>query len=158
MLLLTVDGKGPGETIGLAHGGEVGVDLEILAEVGQVQRVQIVGNGQVLHDMELRSVPGDMQRARVRKRVTADRSMWIAARAFSTSFKNLPDGEAHTNPVYLSVGGKPVYERGSAEWLAKKLEEYISTQENRQFARAEALMQYLESAREALRSLPDPGR
>lgn len=52
--------------------------------------------------------------------VPVERSSWMAVRI-------LPS--AHSNPVFVLVGGKPVRERRSLEWCAKAVEQCWSQKE-----------------------------
>lgn len=68
---------------------------------GRTRMVELVVNGQVA---DKREVPADRRLHEVRFDVPIHRSAWVALRSFP---------QLHTNPVFVSVDGKPV--RGSKE-------------------------------------------
>ena len=57
--------------------------------------------------------------------VTAE-SCWVAARVLAKKNQGEPDIQAHTNPVYLLSGGKPVRARAARESLVKQWEEQLA--------------------------------
>jgi hypothetical protein len=109
MIFLTIDGTGPGGKLNLAdRPAEVTVRAYALTPEGQ-QPLEVVVNGRVV------ASGTDLTRG-----VTLDDSAWIAART---------EG-AHSNPVFVTVGGRP---RGFAEdaqelmGVIDRLEEWVRT-------------------------------
>src|SRR5262249_13963169 len=72
---------------------------------GREVPVEIVVNGRAV---ARRTVPADGSVHAIEVEVPVERSSWIAARILPSS---------HTNPVFVSVGGKPIRaSRRSAQW------------------------------------------
>ena len=84
-----------------------------------LEKLEIVSNGAVLA-----STPGDGKRTTltVSAQLKCAESCWVAARAVARKNEAEPDIQAHTNPVYLPVGGKPVMIRAARESLVKQWE------------------------------------
>ena len=83
--------------LGTAVGGQV--------DPAETRPVELVVNGRVV---ETKNVPADGKAHDVAFTVTPDRSSWVALRSFP---------QLHTNPVTVTVGGKPVRaSRDSARW------------------------------------------
>jgi hypothetical protein len=97
MLLLTVNGKIPGDTIDVARGTRLRISAEALANGGQapLQSIEIVGHGKVL----ARAPAGSARRATIDFELPVDHGIWIAARCDAG-----PGHVAHTTPVYVTVG------------------------------------------------------
>ncbi|MFN7925462.1 MAG: CehA/McbA family metallohydrolase [Bryobacteraceae bacterium] len=76
------------------------------ARIGDTNRVplEVVVNGEVV---ERREIAADGQIRTESFNVKIDRSSWVALRILPSS---------HTNPVWVTVGGKPVRSKKSAEW------------------------------------------
>jgi hypothetical protein len=85
--------------------------------------VEIVSNGAVVA-----SVPGDGKRTKltVSTRVTCPESCWVAARTVARKEDGEPDIQAHTNPVFLAAGGKPVLVPAARESVAKQWEAQLA--------------------------------
>jgi len=60
-----------------------------------------------------REIDADGQLRDVSFDVSIDRSSWVALRILPSS---------HTNPVWVTVGGKPVRERRSIEWALEAVD------------------------------------
>jgi hypothetical protein len=98
MLLLTVNGRVPGDTVDIAPGTRVRVKAEALGHPTQepLTSLEIVGHGRVLARADGR---GDARLA-TELELPVERGMWIAARAEAGSGQ-----VAHTTPVYVTVNG-----------------------------------------------------
>jgi hypothetical protein len=72
--------------------------------------VELVVNGESVDRQEL-DADGKMRDITFRPRI--DRSSWVALRILPSS---------HTNPIWVTVGGRPVRDRRSAEWLLKAVD------------------------------------
>ena len=81
--------------------------------------LEIVSNGVVIA-----AVPGDGKRTRltVSTQLKCEQSCWVAARTVARKNDGEPDIQAHTNPVYLLVGGRPVMVRAARESVVKQWE------------------------------------
>ena len=85
--------------------------------------LEIVSNGVVIG-----SVKGDGARTKltVSTQVKCEESCWVAARTVAKKNDGEPDIQAHTNPVYLPVDGKPVMVRAARESLSKQWEAQLA--------------------------------
>jgi len=81
--------------------------------------LEIVSNGVVIA-----AIAGDGKRTRltVSTQLKCDQSCWVAARTVARKDDGEPDIQAHTNPVYLPVGGRPVMVRAARESVVKQWE------------------------------------
>jgi hypothetical protein len=89
------------------------VPLELIVNGHAVARQDIVADG------ELRNISFDAK---------IDRSSWVALRIFPSS---------HSNPVWVTIDGKPVRERKSLEWCLKGVDQCWS--QKKRFIRAEEM-------------------
>jgi hypothetical protein len=91
--------------------GPVSVKLQAAtrSENGAGERlVELVLNG---YPVERRAIPADGSLRDLEFKVPVEKSSWLAARIFP---------HAHTNPIFVSVAGKPIRaNRASAEWLRR---------------------------------------
>jgi hypothetical protein len=121
LLDLRVGGAGPGDELRLPASGErVQVDVEAVS-IGQLDRVEILVNGKVFRTFS----PVQEQRITGACQVTAERSLWIAARAYGPEDRHLAsqlEGRAlgaaqfaHTTPVYVLVEGRPIFAAETAD-------------------------------------------
>jgi hypothetical protein len=107
LLDLTVDGKGPGETV---HSkGRVKVTARALSRI-PFERIEIVRDGHIVASQT--SVRG--REARLEQEIEVQEGGWIAARVngAAKTYAGYPVF-AHTSPVYLRVDGTP-YRRAEA--------------------------------------------
>jgi hypothetical protein len=97
MLLLTVNGKLPGDTVDVARGSKVQVRAEALGYSGQMglRSLEIVGHGKTLG----KAAGGSPARMTVELDIPVEHGIWIAARCEAG-----PGQVAHTTPVYVTVG------------------------------------------------------
>src|SRR5439155_13400967 len=88
-----------------------------------LEKLEIVSNGAVIA-----TAPGDGKRTKLTAsaRVNSGESCWVAARVVARKNEGEPDIQAHTNPVYLLSGGKPVMVRAAREALVKQWEEQLA--------------------------------
>ncbi len=98
MLLLTVNGRMPGETVDVTPGARVRVTAEALGHATQVplESLTIVGNGRVLARADGRAAA----RLSTEVDVPVTNGLWIAATARAGTAQ-----VAHTTPVYVAVNG-----------------------------------------------------
>jgi len=119
-------------------------DLE-RARIGNTREVpvELVVNGQAVAKKNLLA-DGSMQELSFD--IPVERSSWIALRILPSS---------HTNPIFITMGGKPVRaSRQSAEWLLKAVDQCWSQKSPRiaEKERAEAAAAY-EHARQVYRKI-----
>jgi hypothetical protein len=89
MLLLTVNGRMPGDTLDVQPGAKLHVTAEA---IGPVKDVEIIGHGKVLARSAGPKAEVDL---------TAGHGIWIAARCGDGAKR-----VAHTTPVYVTVNGR----------------------------------------------------
>lgn len=103
-----------GSELALDQPGEIELTLQTAArKPGAVQfPIEVVVNG---FPVSKREIPGDGQVQPMRFTVKVERSSWIAVRSGLS---------AHTNPIFVVVGGKPIrVSRQSADWCLRGVEE-----------------------------------
>jgi len=107
LLEVTVDGRMPGDELHV----EPGATLEVVAEASlnpdldRLDRLELVVHGEVVAT----APAGGRDRVRLRTAVTADRSLWLAVRAFGERQEPGNVTVAHSAPVYVIVEGRPFY-------------------------------------------------
>jgi dipeptidyl aminopeptidase/acylaminoacyl peptidase len=114
---LTVDGRIPGETVELAaSGGTVEVEARVRS-ITPLSRVFLVFNGEEVEEIPL---SGERTAVTFRKALSVRRSGWYHLRAEGRPEERYPldvgYAQAFTNPVWVTVGGKPPRDRASAEY------------------------------------------
>jgi hypothetical protein len=116
---LTVNGRIPGETVELTAAGEVEIEARVRSVV-PLERAFLVFNGAEIEGVPLD--PGRMS-GTLRKRLRVDRSGWFHLRAEGRPEERYPldtdYAQAFTNPVWLTVGGRPPRDRASAEYALR---------------------------------------
>lgn len=122
LLDLEVDGQGPGGVIALGRDGGT-VNLRASAtSVNRLSTLEIVMNGKVVARVDSR---GDGQRIDIEERVRVRESAWIAARCTTrevtwTAFPTAVG--AHTSPVYVECGDRPLVGVEDARAIASLIE------------------------------------
>jgi hypothetical protein len=97
--------------LGTAVGGRV--------EPADERAVELVVNGQVV---ETKKVPADGKLHNVSFTIKPQKSSWVAVRSFP---------QMHTNPVFVTVGGKPIRaSRDSAKWCVGVIEQLWKVRAN----------------------------
>ena len=117
LVLLSVNGKLPGETINVAAGGgEVDVQVQVRSIV-PLQNVTLYFNGQAVEHIALGR---DRKTAEFQKAITVTRSGWYHVRAEGAAGDRFPLDTSYpqgfTNPVWVLVGNQPIHDRASAEY------------------------------------------
>jgi hypothetical protein len=124
MIWLKVNGAEPGDELRLSDGPQqVFLDLKVDA-ADAPERIELIVNGRVISP--------------VPKMLRLDRSSWIAARAtgpWNRMVLNDTSLFAHTSPVYVTLGGKPIRSAPDArhwvEWITALM---VRTGERGRFA------------------------
>lgn len=153
LLQVTVDDKRPGDTVDLPSGEqELTVRVRMQSLLSPVDEIQIIVGGEIISRKRLegaqRTEPVDWTET-----VNVQDSTWVAVRAFSKSTSGRDDSEAHTNPVYVNLGERPVRNEASILWLLNKVDERIAFQRSREFPQREQVLTYYQASREALTKL-----
>jgi hypothetical protein len=152
LVLLEVDGEKPGGTIRKDGKGPhaVAVRVRVLCEVAPVTHVQIVAGGKVVQELVVPADQGKSNCLELKCPVELKASSWVAARAFSRSPSGEPDAEAHTNPVYIYLGGKAPFDAASLDALAARIDGQIAVHRRREFPEKLRVLDYFERARDRL--------
>ena len=121
MLLLSVDGKKPGEIIRHPAGAEqrLTVDVRVHSAIYPARYVEVIANGAVV---ERRFDPNGRSEWSLRHVLPIRGSTWVAARAYSDA-----GTDAHTNPVYVYLGNQHPFDADSARRIIARLEGSIAT-------------------------------
>jgi hypothetical protein len=117
---LTVNGRLPGDDVTLPAGGG---DVEVAGRVQSItplETVTLVFNGQPVETVPLSA---DRKSADFRKTLRVSRSGWYHLRAEGKPAERYPLDSAFaqgfTNPVWVTVGGRPARDRAAAEYCLK---------------------------------------
>ena len=107
LLELTVDGRTLGEELHV----EPGARLEVVAEAAlnpdldRLDRLELVVHGEVVAT----EPAAGRDRVALRTTLTADRSLWLAVRAFGERQAERNSTVAHSAPIFVIVDGRPFY-------------------------------------------------
>jgi hypothetical protein len=117
---LTVNDRMPGDEIKLpAEGGEVSVVARVQS-ITPLESVTLVWNGEVVEKIPLSA---DRKGAQLTKKLKVTRSGWYHLRAEGNPKERYPlDAEfaqAFTNPVWVTVGDRPVRSAAAATYCLK---------------------------------------
>jgi hypothetical protein len=103
LLTLKVDGREPGDTVGLSGPGTVSVHATVRG-IFPLRSLEIVRNGEVVAAVQ---ADGGRQ-AEISTELRVDGNSWVACRAFGVDYHLDEWGRrvfAHTSPVYIGCGG-----------------------------------------------------
>jgi hypothetical protein len=153
MLFFSLDGYMPGDVLSLDEGVDTTLTagISVQSPLYPVDCVELIVNGWAVARERFEQPMATVSFSRG-IRITA--SSWIAVRASG------PAGtEAHTNPVYVYVGGKLPFNRGSARHIISRLEgsmEQISSGEiDSRLAKAKLALEALLEGRPSDLPLPE---
>ncbi len=120
-----------------------------------LEKLEIVRNGVVIA-----ATPASGSQMKLTASTTIDNreSCWVAARVVARKNTGEPDIQAHTNPVYLPIGGKPVMLRAARESLVKQWEEQLAWYKSTAmlFVDDAKKLEFFERAEQTLRELRRP--
>ncbi len=152
LLLLEVDGKGPGNIIHMTGSGprRVRARVRTICEVAPIQNIQLIVNGTVVHEKNLLPGEGQGRWIELEHLLELTRSSWIAARALGRSPSGAPDAEAHTNPVYVDLDGKAPYDRASLDSLLARVDQQMAVHRKRSFAEQARVLDDFQKSRDIL--------
>lgn len=165
LLLLEVNGKGPGNIIYKTGPGShrVLVRIRAICEVAPIQTVQLIVSGKVVHEKQIAAGDAHGKWIEVEHSVDLTQSAWIAARAFGRAPSGASDAEAHTNPVYVYLDGKAPYDRNSLDQLVGRIDQQMAVHRKRLFAEQAKVLDDFQKSRDILLrirqrdGLPDDG-
>jgi hypothetical protein len=139
ILSLEVDGRyGPGDRVDIRRGQEVRFRARARSQ-GELESLQLIVNGTVVAEQTGR----DVRELILEKALNLDRSSWAAVRTFeraasAESWRPAGLVFAHTSPLYLFVGGRPVVVPESVEDLVQKIDRLIAHTERLEGFRQES--------------------
>ena len=152
LVLLEVDDKLPGDIISTTGAAPrtVKARVRVRSETAPVTNVQLVINGHVVSELKVPAESGTCQWLELAESIELKESSWVAARAFSTSSNGSADAEAHTNPVYVYLDGKPPYREADLDWLLARLDEQIAGHQARKNPEKAVPVEYFRRSRDML--------
>ena len=117
---LTVDGAIPGETVDLRDGGGTVEIRGWVRSITPIDRLLLVWNGQVIEEVP---VMGDRHETELSRTLPVTGSGWYHLRVEGRPDERFPldagFAQAFTNPVWVTVGGRPVRSQASAEYALR---------------------------------------
>jgi hypothetical protein len=154
---LTVDGRPPGSDIALPAGAR---ELDVkgwLRSLTGIDHLEIVLNGKVV-----RSIPltGERTSAEVATRIAVKESGWLLLRAWNEHatpdvFDLYP--YATTNPVFVTVAGKPIRSRTDAafflKWIAQLRAAAAANRDYNTKAEHDAVLGHIDAAKRVFEKL-----
>ena len=107
LLEVAADGRMPGAELHVKRGAavEVVAEASLNPDLDRLDRLELVVHGEVVAT----EPAAGRDRVRLRTTVTADRSLWLAVRAFGERQEPGNVTVAHSAPVYVIVEGRPFY-------------------------------------------------
>ena len=136
VMTLDVDGKEPGDEIRLKSAGEVAVKASVMTQT-PLDRVELIVNGRPVHSEPV----GGKTSMEFQIRVPLRESSWIALRALGPRHRLILNDTmafAHTSPVYVTVGARPVRVADDVRFYREWVEKLIArTEKSSRFATPE---------------------
>ncbi len=153
LLVLEVDGHGPGDRLVFDVPRSVRIRVRVQSPAARVTNLALVVGGRTLAEQSVDPQGAHLGWAELAADIPLEHSTWIAARAWSTAPSGAPDAEAHTNPVYCYLQGRAPFEAASARFVEEKILEVRGAVEKRPFANQQAALEYFDAALARLRTL-----
>jgi hypothetical protein len=126
LLDFSVDGKGSGETIGLASAREVRVQGSARGRL-DFGKLELVRNGEVVAQVVARPNGGHFE-ADISRGVSVSGPAWLALRVSGGGLSEYGRPIfGHTSPVYLTVAGKAVRIEQDVQYLVAEIERATAT-------------------------------
>lgn len=152
LILLSVDGKSPGDTITTpnAEPHTINARVRVQSPTAPVTDVQLIVNGRVAKELKAKPKAGETQTLELESSLVVNEPSWIAARAFSKSPTGSADAESHTNPVYVHWNGQAPYNEADLDWLVTRLDEQIADHLARTEPEKAVPVEYFRRSREML--------
>ena len=149
LLWFTVEGKGPGEDFSAPSGTKVKFQAT-LRSIIPVDHLEIIHNGKVIHTMNL---TGDRKTGDFSGTLDAPDSGWFLLRAYNDQ-PTYPVLDiypyATTNPVYVTIGSKPVRIQKDRAYFAAWIDRMIeATQANEDYYSDKEKQEVLSALQEA---------
>jgi hypothetical protein len=123
-LEFTVNGRPMGEELRVAKGTrlDIAASARLNPDVDTLDRIEIV----TLGDVRAQEAAKGSDAVRLTTTITADHSMWIAARAYGSHQESQFTTIAHSAPVYVVVDGEPTWKREAVEDLVKIQRQHLN--------------------------------
>lgn len=114
-LELTVNGQPMGAELRVPRGAKLEIDAtaHLNPDVDALDRLELV----VLGDVARQEPARGQDRVRLTTTLTADRSLWLAVRAYGSHQEAQFTTVAHSAPIYVTVGDEPTWKIGEVERL-----------------------------------------
>jgi hypothetical protein len=105
LVQLTINGRPMGEQLRVKRGAplEIVADAQLNPDVDRLDRLELV----ILGDVGAQVSAAGKDRAHLQKTLTADRSMWVAVRAYGNHQEPQFTTVAHSAPIYVTVDDQP---------------------------------------------------
>ncbi|HUS08155.1 MAG TPA: CehA/McbA family metallohydrolase [Bryobacteraceae bacterium] len=146
---LKVDGKAPGDEIRLNSAGEITVEARVDTQV-PLDKVDVMVNGRSVYSV---SAAGK-DSITFTQRLPVSGSCWVALRALGPRHRLILNDTmafAHTSPVYVNVGGRPVRVPDDVRFYREWVERLIArTESSGRFASPDRKVEVLALFRKAL--------
>jgi putative membrane-bound dehydrogenase-like protein len=152
LVFLNVDAEGPGNVIHKTGVGphHIRAHVRTICEVAPIQTIQLIVNGKVVHEKSIAPANARGRWIELEHALDLTRSSWIAARVSGRAPSGAPDAEAHTNPVYVYLDGKPPYDRDSLDRLVGRLDQQMATHRKRRFPEQAKVLDDFQKSRDIL--------
>jgi len=119
LLDFTVNGRGMGEELHVAKGAKLNVVASAMLnpDIDKLDRLELV----VLGDVAQTESAQGKDRVTIRPQLTAEHSMWIAARAYGSQQNAANTVIAHSAPIYVVVDDEPTWKRDDVPKLVAEI-------------------------------------
>jgi len=107
LLQFTINGRTMGEEVRVKRGAplEIAAEAQLNPDVDRLDRLELV----MLGDVETQIAAAGKDKARLQKTLTAERSMWVAVRAYGNHQEPQFTTVAHSAPIYVVVDDQPTW-------------------------------------------------
>jgi len=107
LLQFTINGRPMGEEVRVKRGAplEIAAEAQLNPDVDRLDRLELV----MLGDVETQIAAAGKDKARLQKTLTAERSMWVAVRAYGNHQEPQFTTVAHSAPIYVVVDDQPTW-------------------------------------------------
>lgn len=152
ILLLEVDEQPPGSTIDLMGPGPHRLKAVVRArcELAPLELLELVVNGRTAAHLHVARQAGQSCWLELEEELLLEAPAWIAARTSGRTASGLPAADAHTNPVFVHVDGRPPYNQDDLDWVLAQVDDQIAEVRGRDFPEREAVLEYFANSRQRL--------
>ncbi|MEZ5891895.1 MAG: LpqB family beta-propeller domain-containing protein [Parvularculaceae bacterium] len=150
LVMLTLDGAGPGADLKRGNGKHSFAYKATLASITPIDSLDIIVNGEVAQSIPL---SGDHASASVEGVLELDASAWVTLRAVSEKSSPLVFDLypfATTSPIYVTIGGGNVRSREAADYFIAWMDKMKAAAENGSYntkAERDAVLAHIAKAR-----------